>query len=547
MRRHTVGAAALSLVPIGLLLWSFPGWWWASLIFGSLATIALCDIRQTRHSIRRNFPVVGHFRYLFESIRPEINQYFIESHTDGTPFNREIRSLVYQRSKSQRDTVPFGTRHDVYAPGYECVRHSLSPVRVNPEELRVVVGNSQCSQPYDASIYNISAMSFGALSSRAIEALNRGARQGRFAHNSGEGGLSLYHLQHGGDLIWQIGTGYFGCRDASGRFDPAAFSKLARRPQVKMIELKLSQGAKPSLGGLLPASKVTAEIAATRGVPMGRSVASPARHSAFDDFDGLCDFLGFLRQLSGGKPIGFKLCLGYAEEFDAVCRAIVRSGIIPDFVAVDGAEGGTGAAPLEFSNHVGLPLFEALTIVHKSLVLYELRGQVRVICSGKIATGFDIIRALALGADLCYSARGMMLALGCIQALRCDSNKCPTGVATQNPRLVDGLVVDEKATRVASFHRKTIEATAELLGAMGLRRTSEVTAHHVLRRTQDGPMASLAQIYDLGDDSVHSRLVTIPRRRDVAQCSGSQKGNEDEEKNRDDHFCRLPSTVSPVG
>jgi glutamate synthase domain-containing protein 2 len=444
--------------------------------------VGLYDMLQSHHSIRRNFPVLGRARWMLESIRPEIQQYFIENNTDGRPFSRERRSLIYQRSKSEISTLPFGTQLDVYATGYEWVNHSLVPKHADPKSLRVVVGGPRCKQPYSASILNISAMSFGSLSKNAVLALNHGARLGGFAHCTGEGGLSPYHLEPGGDVIWNIGTGYFSCRTTDGRFDPDAFTQRANLPNIKMIELKLSQGAKPGHGGILPAKKLTTEIAAIRGVPLGKDVLSPPAHSAFKDPIGLLHFIDQLRQLSGGKPSGFKLCVGKRREFLAICKAMVETGIYPDYIAIDGGEGGTGAAPLEFSNHVGSPLNESLVFVHNALVGIGVRKHIKLWVSGRITTGFDIVSKICMGADVCYSARAMMMALGCIQALQCNTNKCPTGVATQNPWLVRGLVVDDKKTRVRNFHAATIESVAEIIGATGCSSTLDLRPWHLMRR-----------------------------------------------------------------
>jgi glutamate synthase domain-containing protein 2 len=448
-----------------------------------VALLGLRDFFQVKQAIRRNFPVIGHFRYLLEMIRPEINQYFIESDTDGTPFNRVLRSIVYQRAKRETETIAFGTKLNMYAPGYEWINHSLSPATVDPAALRVTVGNSQCSQPYSASIFNISAMSYGSLSSNAILALNCGAKLGGFAHDTGEGGLSPYHLQPGGDIVWEIGTGYFSCRTKDGRFDADRFREKATLPNIKMVELKLSQGAKPSHGGILPAAKVTPEIAEIRGVPMGKDVISPPAHKEFSTPIGLLEFINQMRQLSGGKPAGFKLCIGKRREFLAICKAMIETKIIPDFVTLDGSEGGTGAAPLEFANHVGRPLIDALVFIHNALVGLNLRDQIKIIVSGKIVTGFDIVAKCAIGADICNSARGMMLALGCIQALRCNTNQCPTGVATQDPRLTRGLVVPDKAQRVFNFHRGNVHTVAELIGSMGISHTRDLRPWHIHRRT----------------------------------------------------------------
>lgn len=467
---------------------------WALVLITPVFLLGLRDMFQTRHAVLRNFPVIGHGRYLLEMVRPEINQYFIESNTDGTPFNREQRSVIYQRAKKVIDTLPFGTQKDVYEAGYEWIEHSLRAKDMHGEQPRVKVGGPDCSQPYEASLLNISAMSYGALSTNAVRALNKGAAKGKFAHNTGEGGISPYHLQ-GADLIWQIGTGYFGCRDLEGHFSPEKFRENASRPEVKMIEIKLSQGAKPGHGGILPAGKVTPEIAEIRGVPLGKDVLSPPSHAAFSTPKGLLDFIKQLRELSGGKPIGFKLCVGRKREFLAICRAMLDTGITPDFIAVDGGEGGTGAAPLEFANRVGMPLTEGLIFVHNALMGVDLRKQIKLIASGKITTGFDIARALALGADLCYSARGMMFSIGCIQARRCNTNDCPAGVATHQPYLVQGLEVSSKAERTYEFHRSTIEAFMELLGAAGFESPSELRPWHIHRRIDLTRTANYSALY----------------------------------------------------
>jgi glutamate synthase domain-containing protein 2 len=473
---------SLSLVAV-LGIFLTPHAWLLLLVVAPLVTLGVVDMAQSKHAIRRNFPLLGRFRYGLEMIRPEIQQYFIESNTDGRPFSREQRSVIYQRSKRVTDTVPFGTQEKVYEIGYEWVNHSLAPKHVSPDDMRVVVGGPQCKKPYSASVFNISAMSYGALSRNAILALNGGAKIGGFYHDTGEGGLSPYHLEPGGDIVWEIGTGYFGCRSADGRFDADKFKEKAALPAVKMIEIKLSQGAKPSHGGILPAAKVTPEIAQIRGVEMGKDVLSPPAHREFDSPRGLLEFVARLRELSGGKPVGFKLCIGKRREFLAICKAIVATGIMPDFIAVDGGEGGTGAAPLEFANSVGCPLREGLIFVHNALTGINVRQHVRVIASGKVMSGFDIINRLAIGADICNSARGMMMALGCIQALRCNSNHCPTGVATQNPALVVGLDVTDKRVRVANYQRETVKSAAEMMGAMGVRSTSELRPWHVMKRT----------------------------------------------------------------
>lgn len=460
------------------------------------------DMMQTHHSIRRNFPILGRARWLLESIRPEIQQYFIESNTDGRPFSRERRSLVYQRSKNEISTLPFGTQMDVYATGYEWVNHSLAPKHVNVESLRVSVGGPQAKKPYSASILNISAMSFGALSKNAVLSLNHGAKLGNFAHCTGEGGLSPYHLEPGGDIIWNIGTGYFSCRTPTGKFDSDRFAENAQLPNVKMIELKLSQGAKPGHGGILPAKKLTPEIAKIRGVPMSQDVLSPPAHSAFKDPIGLLKFIENLRNLSGGKPTGFKLCVGKRREFLAICKAMVETGIYPDYIAIDGGEGGTGAAPLEFSNHVGSPLNESLVFVHNALIGIGVRQHIKLWVSGRITTGFDIISKICMGADICYSARAMMMALGCIQALQCNTNTCPTGVTTQNPWLVRGLAVDDKKTRVKNFHSATLESVAEIISTMGCESTRELRPWHLMHRLGPFEVKHYGEIYEYLDDGV---------------------------------------------
>jgi glutamate synthase domain-containing protein 2 len=496
MRNQFIFASLVTIAVIAALSVALPVALWSLTVIGPILIVGYYDLLQKRHSIRRNFPVVGNFRYLFEAIRPEINQYFVESNTDGVPFNRDHRSLVYQRSKRAPDTVPFGTRLDVYQVGYEWLNHSLAPVHVEPASLRVTVGSPQCDKPYSASIFNISAMSYGALSRNAIVALNRGARAGGFAHDTGEGGLSPHHLEGGGDLVWEIGTGYFSARTIDGKFDPERFKDNAQRPEVKMTELKLSQGAKPGHGGILPAAKLTEEIARIRGVTMGKDVISPPAHSAFSTPIGLLELLRTMRDLSGGKPVGFKLCVGKRREFLAICKAMIVTGILPDFITVDGGEGGTGAAPLEFSNSVGSPLREGAIFVHNALVGFAVRKHVRLFCSGKIVSGFDVVSRLATGADACNSARAMMMALGCIQALRCNTNKCPSGVATQDPSLAAGLVVEDKAVRVANYHHDTVKTVAELIGAMGLSHTSELKPWHLMKRTGLAEVRNYSELYE---------------------------------------------------
>ena len=475
-------------------LWS---WWMVlpSVIFGILAGMGVYDLIQAKHSILRNYPVLGHMRFFFEGIRPEIRQYLIESDQDEEPFSRDDRSLVYQRAKGVEDARPFGTRMRVYDAGYSWVTHSVQPVHITDTDFRVTIGNKDCKQPYDASIYNISAMSFGSLSANAISALNKGAKMGQFAHDTGEGGISRYHREGGGDLIYEIGPGYFGCRTEDGQFDPDKFKEQAASDQIKMIELKLSQGAKPGHGGMLPASKISAEIAAARGIPMGHDCISPAAHSAFTSPVQMMEFLGKLRDLSGGKPVGFKLCIGHQREFMCMVKAMLDTGIVPDFIVVDGTEGGTGAAPLEFANHVGMPMVEGLTFVHNTLRGAGIRDQVKLGAAGKVVSAFDIARALALGADWCNSARGFMFAVGCIQAQACHTNHCPVGVATQDPTRQRALDVDDKSQRVARFHRNTLMALGEMTGAAGLEHPSDFLPRHMMMRQSDNSMVQGDQVY----------------------------------------------------
>ena len=480
------------LTLVGLMLAALLGalgWWqghgagpWLLLVGGAGTLLGLRDLRQTQRSVLRNYPVLGHMRYWLEFIRPEIRQYFIESDNEAAPFSRQQRSLVYQRAKGDPDKRPFGTQVDVHAEGHEWINHSLVPTTLDSHDFRVLIGGPNCLQPYSASVFNISAMSFGALSANAILALNGGAKKGGFMHDTGEGSISAYHRSHGGDLVWEIGSGYFGCRDAQGRFSEEKFVANATSPQVRLIEIKLSQGAKPGHGGVLPGPKVTPEIAETRGVAVGEDCVSPAAHTEFGTPVELLLFLSRLRRLSGGKPVGFKLCIGHPWEWFAICKAMLETGLTPDFIVVDGAEGGTGAAPLEFSDHVGAPLQEGLLLVHNTLVGLNLRDRIRLGASGKIVSAFDIARAMALGADWCNSARGFMFALGCIQAQHCHTGACPTGVATQDPQRQQALVVPDKIERVARYHRNTLHALQELVQAAGLHHPGEITAAHIVRR-----------------------------------------------------------------
>jgi glutamate synthase domain-containing protein 2 len=462
---------------------------------GALLLLGLHDLLQKRHAIIRNFPISGQLRFLLEALRPALRQYFFEDDKDGRPFSRDRRAIVYQRAKMDVDKRPFGTLNDVYAEDFEWLSHSLMARPVSDSPFRVLVGGGSCSAPYASSILNISAMSFGALSRNAILALNAGARKGGFAHDTGEGGLSPYHEGPGGDLIWEIGSGYFGCRTPAGAFDPERFAATASSDRVKMIEVKMSQGAKPGHGGVLPGAKVSAEIARIRGVPRGVDCISPAAHRAFATPIEMLQFLDSLRRLSGGKPVGFKLCVGHPLEFFAICKAMLETGLKPDFIVVDGKEGGTGSAPFEFMDHVGMPMRDGLTFVHHALIGAGLRDDIRLGVSGKIVTAFDIARALALGADWCNSARGFMFALGCIQSLSCHTDRCPTGVATQDPSRQRALDVPDKAERVYRFHRATLRALAEIVAAAGLDHPSALRPEHFWRRLASGEIATFADLY----------------------------------------------------
>ncbi|HAO03854.1 MAG: FMN-binding glutamate synthase family protein [Chitinophagaceae bacterium] len=513
MRRNFVLLSTLLIVVTLLFaIYLSPNWYVVLGIIFLLTLLGYYDMFQKKHSVMRIYPVLGRLRFLMEELRPKIYQYFIESDIDGRPINRIDRSTIYQRSKQENDTMPFGTQLDVYADGYEWVCHSMAPkdFKKLEQDPRVMIGNKECSQPYSCSIYNIAAMSYGALSANAVEAMNAGAKIGGFAHNTGEGGISNHHLKHGGDIIWQIGTGYFGCRTEDGNFDDELFQQKAQLPQVKMIEIKISQGAKPGHGGILPASKNSPEIAAIRHIKPHTLVESPPYHKAFSTPKELIQFINKLRQLSGGKPVGFKLCIGHKSEFIAICKAMMEANSYPDFITVDGAEGGTGAAPQEFSNYVGAPLLDGLDFVHNILTGLSIRQHIRILASGKILTGFHIIRAMALGADVCYTARAMMMAVGCIQALLCNTNKCPVGVATQDTKLTVGLVVDDKKQRVANFHRNTIKSVVELLGASGLERKENITRSHIYRRVSFQSMATYEEIFP--SYAAGSFLTVVPDR-----------------------------------
>jgi glutamate synthase domain-containing protein 2 len=496
--RFIVYSAVLTITAVllfELFLFPSPVVWIPLLLFGGLSIIGTIDLIQTRHAVLRNYPLTAHIRFILEEIRPEIRQYFLESEKDGTPFSRDKRAIVYQRAKQALDKRPFGTQNDVYASGFEWLHHSIAPKPVATEPFRIVIGGPDCSKPYAASIFNISAMSFGALSPNAIRALNKGARKGDFAHDTGEGGYSPYHRENGGDIIWEIGSGYFSCRNPDGTFSAEKFEQNATSDQIKMVELKLSQGAKPGHGGVLPAAKVSAEIAATRGVPMGVDCISPSRHSAFSTPIEMMQFIATMRRLSGGKPAGFKLCIGHPWEFLAVCKAMLETEIYPDFIVVDGKEGGTGAAPLEFSDHLGMPLREGLNFVHNALIGINARDRIKLGASGKIVSAFDIARVMALGADWCNSARGFMFALGCIQSQSCHTDRCPTGVSTQDRVRQRALVVADKFERVYNFQRATVEALAELVAAAGLNHPTEFAPAHFSRRVSADVVKSFAELY----------------------------------------------------
>jgi glutamate synthase domain-containing protein 2 len=495
LRFHAWAACIVLAIVLGWR-WSQTGAGpWLTVLAFALVLLGVRDSLQRRHSVLRNYPVIGHLRFLLEFIRPEIRQYFLESDNDESPFSRQQRSLVYQRAKGDPDKRPFGTQLDQSAAGYDWLNHSLLPTEIRSLDFRVTVGSApSCTQPYRASVFNISAMSFGALSGNAIRALNGGAKKGGFAHDTGEGGVSPHHRVHGGDLIWEIASGYFGCRDERGRFSDERFAANATDAQVKMIEIKLSQGAKPGHGGVLPGSKVTAEIAATRGVREGEDCVSPARHAEFATPAELLQFVERLRRLSSGKPTGFKLCIGHPWEWFAICKAMLETRLLPDFIVVDGAEGGTGAAPLEFVDHVGTPLQEGVLLVHNTLVGLNLRERIKLGCSGKIISAFDLARAMALGADWCNSARGFMFALGCLQAQTCHTGNCPTGVATQSPLRQKALAVPDKLERVYRFHHHTLGALRELTQAAGLMHPNEFRATHLVRRVSENEVRLLANV-----------------------------------------------------
>ncbi len=502
------------LIPLLILFAAFlwgGGALWAFIVALPLIALGYLDLSQRKKTLLRLYPVIGHFRYLLEFVRPEIQQYFIESDTNGMPISREFRTLVYQRAKGVRDTRPFGTVFDLYRHGAEWLNHSLAPSKIEDKDPRVIFGEANCSQPYAASPLNISAMSYGALSKTAIKALNKGAKIDNFAHNTGEGGLSPYHLEHGGDLIWQIGTGYFGCRATDGGFSKEKFKESAAKEAVKMIEIKLSQGAKPGHGGILPAAKVTEEIAEIRGVEIGKDVISPPAHTAFSSPEGLLKFVAELRELSGGKPVGFKLCIGYKSEFLAICKAMLTTGITPDFITIDGSEGGTGAAPIELTNSVGTPLWDAVIFVNDALIGIGLRDKTRIIAAGKIISAFHMVRMMALGADTINSARGMMFALGCIQSRHCNTDECPTGIATQNPERYQALDVTDKGQRVANYHHSMIHHLVELLEVAGLKKIEDIKLHHINRRVSETEVKNYSEVYQVLDEGCLLKKKSIPK------------------------------------
>lgn len=493
------------------------------IIIGPIILLGLIDYFQKSQALKRNFPLLGRTRYMAEWLRPKIYQYFVEPDTDGRPFSRLNRNIVYQRAKKVNDTTPFGTQLKVYDEGYEWMNHSIAALdghKLN-QHPRVTIGGKNCKHPYSASIFNVSAMSFGSLSKNAIMALNGGAAIGEFAHNTGEGGISPYHKKLGGDLIYQIGTGYFGSRDADGNFDPELFRIETQADNVKMIEIKLSQGAKPGHGGILPAKKATPEIAKIRNIEPYKAVLSPPFHKAFSTPLGLLKFIKQCQDLSGGKPVGFKLCVGHKCEFLAICKAMLDTGIKPDFISVDGGEGGTGAAPLEFSNSVGVPGREGLTFVYNALIGFNLKKEISLIYAGKIVSGFDVFKAISLGADITYSARAMMMAVGCIQALECNHNTCPTGVATQDPSLVKGLVVEDKKVRVANYHKETVKSFVELMAAAGIDHPDKINRSHVFQRVEQHLSRSFSQTYPYIIEGCLLDNESVPRKwkKDMAKAN----------------------------
>ncbi|MFI8597379.1 FMN-binding glutamate synthase family protein [Rothia koreensis] len=460
-----------------------------------LLGVAAHDVVQKKHTILRNFPVLGHARYFMEFIRPEIQQYFIENNYDGRPFDRDTRSMIYERAKGLGGEQAFGTERKVLRPGHDFILHTMSPVAPMKEEPRQRLGGPDCTQPYDISLFNISSMSFGALSANAVMAMNKGAALGGFSQETGEGGLTDYHLKYGADVIWEFGSGYFGCRTEDGRFDDETFAHKAAQPEIKGMLIKLSQGAKPGLGGVLPGEKVTPEIAKARGVPEGETCVSPAAHPEFSTPRELLHFVARVRQAAQGKPVGIKLCAGSRIEILGLCKAMLETRITPDWITVDGSEGGTGAAPVEFEDAVGMPLTEGLISVNNALVGVGLRDKVALGASGKVVGGADIVRRMALGADFTNSARGMMMATGCIQAQKCNTNRCPSGVATQDPRLARGIDVGDKGERVKNFHKGTMNSAMRILASMGLSSFRDLGPEHIMHRIDSTSSASYNRMY----------------------------------------------------
>ncbi|MBA4789331.1 MAG: FMN-binding glutamate synthase family protein [Pseudomonadota bacterium] len=497
VRRYGVFAAVVVLCVFSLIL-SFSGghlWLFVFCVLFPLAFVGVFDVTQKHHSLLRNYPIVASVRWMFEAVRPYLRQYIVEGDLDGTPYNRKARSLVYARAKGEEDRQPFGTELDTGAPEYEWMTHSIAPMPVASEPFRVRVGGHDCTKPYDAAVLNVSAMSFGSLGRNAIEALNLGAKKGGFYHDTGEGGLSPYHRIHGGDIVWQVASGYFGCRNRDGTFAPELFQEKAADDQVKMIEVKLSQGAKPGHGGVLPAAKVTPEISRIRGIPMGEDCISPARHPSFATPAQMMEFVARLRELSGGKPVGIKMCVGHPSEVFAIAKGMLKTGITPDFIVVDGAEGGTGAAPQELTNHMGMPLREGLVLMRNALVGAGLRDRVRLAASGKVTSGFSMAANMAVGADWCNAARAFMFSLGCVMSMRCHTGDCPTGITTNDPHLQRGLVVEDKAERVARFQHHTVEALADLVAAAGLAHPTELEPHHIWHRLTPVEAKPLDRLY----------------------------------------------------
>jgi glutamate synthase domain-containing protein 2 len=495
VRRIFYMACIVTLLFMGMLYLIWPPVLYFLFLVIPLIILGLYDVT-SKHNVLRNYPVIGHLRYMFEFIRPEIQQYFVATNQSGRPYSREMRNLIYARAHNELETHPFGTEHDIDSSGYHFANHSLNVKKTSDEAKRISVGGPACQKPYLASRINISGMSFGALSKNAVMAMNLGAKIGNFFQNTGEGGLTHYHLKNGGDIVWQLGTGYFGCRTQDGKFDEKQFAEKANLDQVKMIEIKISQGAKPSHGGVLPAAKIDEEIAKFRGVPMGQDCLSPPTHSAFSTPIEMMHFIQKLREMTHGKPIGFKLCIGHKSEFMSMCKAMLKTGIMPDFITVDGAEGGTGAAPLEFSNRLGMPINEGLAFVHNCLVGTNLRDKIRIIASGKVATGFDVVMKVALGANMCNIARPMMFSVGCIQALRCNENTCPTGVTTQDEARAKALVVEYKGPHVANFQHHTMESFLDITGAMGVDHPDHLTPDMIFLRSSERESINYSDVFN---------------------------------------------------